>query len=255
VVVRVRTALGGPRDTTARLSGSYPETHQDYSPVHATCCHSLPLGPCAMMASTCTNGCSCWSPDEGNAPRISLSGTRSNRLSYRPAWGVLAGSEPVCKPPVTARTFSGPAHPVPRDTEAWYMAWIVSVPPSPRTPTSATRTASGSAPPASSGPSRARLREKQAIERGRTQELSAPADLDQEKARTLFGEYVTTKWWPAWEDQHPASANGTEWRRGRCGAARQRCCGRDGRAGCRWRGCAGPHPQDSRGLERPWVIP
>jgi Phage integrase SAM-like domain len=25
----------------------------------------------------------------------------------------------------------------------------------------------------------------------------------------MFGEYVTTKWWPAWKDQHPSSEYGT----------------------------------------------
>jgi integrase len=35
------------------------------------------------------------------------------------------------------------------------------------------------------------------------------ADLDPQKAHTLFGEYVTTKWWPAWKDQHPSSEYGT----------------------------------------------
>ena len=50
--------------------------------------------------------------------------------------------------------------------------------------------------------------ERRAIERGRT-ELARAADIDLEKARTLFGEYVATKWWPAWKDQHPTSEYGT----------------------------------------------
>src|SRR6266508_448541 len=50
--------------------------------------------------------------------------------------------------------------------------------------------------------------EQRAIERGREQ-AAAPTDQDLEKARTLFGEYVTAKWWPAWKDQHPSSAYGT----------------------------------------------
>jgi len=50
--------------------------------------------------------------------------------------------------------------------------------------------------------------EQRAIERGREQ-APAPADTDLEKARTLFGEYVTAKWWPAWKDQHPTSEYGT----------------------------------------------
>src|SRR6266545_6397954 len=61
------------------------------------------------------------------------------------------------------------------------MAWIVAVPPSPR----------------------------QALERGQRQAPPVPAELDLKKARTLFGEYITTKWWPAWKDQHPTSEYGT----------------------------------------------
>ena len=34
-------------------------------------------------------------------------------------------------------------------------------------------------------------------------------EIDLERARTLLGEYVTTKWWPAWKDQHPTSEYGT----------------------------------------------
>jgi integrase len=44
--------------------------------------------------------------------------------------------------------------------------------------------------------------ERRAIERGRP-ELVAPAEVDLERARALFGEYVATKWCPAWKDQHP----------------------------------------------------
>jgi Phage integrase SAM-like domain len=35
------------------------------------------------------------------------------------------------------------------------------------------------------------------------------ADLDPQKAEALFGEYVTSKWWPSWKDQHPSSEYGT----------------------------------------------
>lgn len=42
------------------------------------------------------------------------------------------------------------------------------------------------------------------MERGRP-ELVAPAEVDLERAGTLFGEYVATKWWPAWKDQHLTS--------------------------------------------------
>src|SRR6266511_2919780 len=50
--------------------------------------------------------------------------------------------------------------------------------------------------------------EQRAIERGREQ-APASADIDLEKAQTLFGEYVAAKWWPAWKDQHPTSEYGT----------------------------------------------
>jgi hypothetical protein len=66
--------------------------------------------------------------------------------------------------------------------------------PVPRHPTSATRSATRTAPtsarPAATQPCAARR--------------PNPA-----KARILFGEYVTTKWWPARKDQHPASEYGT----------------------------------------------
>ena len=52
------------------------------------------------------------------------------------------------------------------------------------------------------------LAEKRAIERGRD-ELVEAHEADLERARTLFGEYVATKWWPAWKDQHPTSEYGT----------------------------------------------
>jgi integrase len=49
---------------------------------------------------------------------------------------------------------------------------------------------------------------QRALERGRPNELVA-GEVDLERARTLFGEYVATKWWPAWKDQHPTSEYGT----------------------------------------------
>jgi hypothetical protein len=30
--------------------------------------------------------------------------------------------------------------------------------------------------------------------------------INQEKARTLLGDYITNIWWPSWRDQHPDSA-------------------------------------------------
>jgi integrase len=51
--------------------------------------------------------------------------------------------------------------------------------------------------------------ERRAIERTGRQPLPRSTEPDPAKARTLFGEYVTTKWWPAWKDQHPCSEYGT----------------------------------------------
>ena len=51
--------------------------------------------------------------------------------------------------------------------------------------------------------------ERRALERAGHQPLPRPTAPDSVKARTLFGEYVTTRWWPAWKDQHPASEYGT----------------------------------------------
>jgi hypothetical protein len=61
-----------PREQPANLSGSRPETHENRSPAGATCCYSLLLDPHATMTSTCTNGCSHWSPHEENRPRFFL---------------------------------------------------------------------------------------------------------------------------------------------------------------------------------------
>ena len=92
------------------------------------------------------------------------------------------------------------------------MAWIAVVPPSPRHPYERyqVRYQDGKRQ-RSAGiyPTKRRAEaERRAIERGRP-ELVAPAEVDLERARTLFGEYVATKWWPAWKDQHPTSEYGT----------------------------------------------
>jgi integrase len=93
------------------------------------------------------------------------------------------------------------------------MAWIAVVPPSPRHPYERyqVRYQDGKRQ-RSAGiyPTRRRAEaERRAIERGRT-ELTRPAGVDlEQKARTLFGEYVATKWWPGWKDQHPTSEYGT----------------------------------------------
>jgi len=93
------------------------------------------------------------------------------------------------------------------------MAWIAVVPPSPRHPyeryqvcyREGTRQRSAGVFPTK----RRAEAERRAIERGRT-ELTGATGIDlEQKARTLFGEYVATKWWPAWKDQHPTSEYGT----------------------------------------------
>jgi integrase len=50
---------------------------------------------------------------------------------------------------------------------------------------------------------------RRAIERHGRELLPRPTEPDPAKTRTLFGEYVTSRWWPAWKDQHPASEYGT----------------------------------------------
>jgi hypothetical protein len=70
-----------PREERARLSESRLETHQHGSPASATCCYSLLLDPHATMTLTCTNGCSCWSPDEENSPKLFLTMDVLCRLS------------------------------------------------------------------------------------------------------------------------------------------------------------------------------
>jgi hypothetical protein len=51
--------------------------------------------------------------------------------------------------------------------------------------------------------------ERRVIERAGREPLPCSTEPDAAKARTLVGEYVTTRWWPAWKDQHPASEYGT----------------------------------------------
>jgi Phage integrase SAM-like domain len=51
--------------------------------------------------------------------------------------------------------------------------------------------------------------EQRALERAGREQLLPQAEPDPAKSRTMFGEYVTTKWWPAWKDQHPSSEYGT----------------------------------------------
>jgi integrase len=93
------------------------------------------------------------------------------------------------------------------------MAWIAVVPPSPRHPyeryqvcyREGTRQRSAGVFPTK----RRAEAERRAIDRGRT-ELTGATGIDlEQKARTLLGEYVATKWWPAWKDQHPTSEYGT----------------------------------------------
>jgi hypothetical protein len=90
------------------------------------------------------------------------------------------------------------------------MAWIAVVPPSPRHPYERYQVRYQERQ-RSAGifPTKRRAEaERRAIERGRP-ELVAPAEVDLERGRTLFGEYVATKWWRAWKDRHPTSEYGT----------------------------------------------
>jgi integrase len=92
------------------------------------------------------------------------------------------------------------------------MAWIVVVPPSPRHPHERYQVCYQQGKRQRSAgifaTERRALAEKRAIERGRD-ELVEDHEVDLERTRTLFGEYVATKWWPAWKDQHPTSEYGT----------------------------------------------
>src|SRR5215211_3519976 len=93
------------------------------------------------------------------------------------------------------------------------MAWIAIVPPSARHPheryqvryQDGKRQRSAGIFPT---PRRAEA-ERRALERAGREPLPHSTEPDPAKARTLFGEYVTTRWWPAWRDQHPASEYAT----------------------------------------------
>jgi integrase len=93
------------------------------------------------------------------------------------------------------------------------MAWIAIVPPSARHPheryqvryQDGTHQRSAGIFPTM----RRAEAERRAIERTGREQLPRPTEPDTAKARTLFGEYVTRRWWPAWKDQHPASEYGT----------------------------------------------
>ena len=93
------------------------------------------------------------------------------------------------------------------------MAWIAIVPPSPRHPHERYQVRYQDGKRQRSAGIYPTLRraeaERRAIERAGRQPLHQLTEPDPGKARTLFGEYVTTKWWPAWKDQHPASEYGT----------------------------------------------
>jgi integrase len=93
------------------------------------------------------------------------------------------------------------------------MAWITPIPPSARYPYERYQVGYQDGKRQRSAgifPTKRRaLAEKRAIERGDRDQPQPVADPDPEKANTLFGEYVTTKWWPAWKDQHPSSEYGT----------------------------------------------
>ncbi len=91
------------------------------------------------------------------------------------------------------------------------MAWIVKLHPHRATPNPAGRSAIGtvppSAPPASPPTKSEACSVKRALERGG--HVAYSDQLSPEQGSMLFGEYVTTIWWPAWKPTHPRSAQGT----------------------------------------------
>jgi integrase len=93
------------------------------------------------------------------------------------------------------------------------MAWIAIVPPSPRHPYERYQVRYQDGRHQRSAGIFPTLRraeaERRALERAGREPLPRPTESDPAKARTLLGEYVTTKWWPAWKDQHPSSEYGT----------------------------------------------
>src|SRR6266545_7232398 len=85
------------------------------------------------------------------------------------------------------------------------MAWIVKLPPTPRHPQTRwqVRYRDGTIQ-RSAGiyPTKAEaLSVKRAVERG--DHVAYPDQLSPEQACMLFGEYVTTIWWPAWKPPIP----------------------------------------------------
>jgi len=93
------------------------------------------------------------------------------------------------------------------------MAWIAIVPPSARHPHERYQVRYQDGKRQRSAGIFPTLRraeaERRALERAGHQPLPRPTEPDSVKARTLFGEYVITRWWPAWKDQHPASEYAT----------------------------------------------
>jgi integrase len=93
------------------------------------------------------------------------------------------------------------------------MAWIAIVPPSPRSPNERYQVRYQDGTHQRSAGIFPTLRraeaERRALERTGREQLRRSTEPDPAKDRTLLGEYVTTKWWPAWKDQHPASEYGT----------------------------------------------
>ena len=93
------------------------------------------------------------------------------------------------------------------------MAWIAIVPPSARHPHERYQVRYQDGKRQRSAGIFPTLRraeaERRVIERAGREPLPCSTEPDAAKARTLVGEYVTTRWWPAWKDQHPASEYGT----------------------------------------------
>src|SRR6266540_4837107 len=91
------------------------------------------------------------------------------------------------------------------------MAWIVKLPPTPRHPQTRwqVRYRDGTTQ-RSAGiyPTKAEARSvKLAVERG--DHVAYSDQLSPQPGSMLFGEYVTTIWWPTWKPAHPRSADGT----------------------------------------------
>jgi hypothetical protein len=91
------------------------------------------------------------------------------------------------------------------------MAWIVKLPPTPRHPQTrwqvryrdgTTQRSAGIYPTKAEAGA-----VKRALERG--DHVAISDQLSHAHASMLFGEYVTTIWWPAWKPAHPRSAEGT----------------------------------------------